>query len=73
MNYSEVILKFYPNTGFAIGETYESLVWMPETNIPKPTSIGRAPRTCNVYLQMGPKRRDMAIKDIRAINRQNHL
>ena len=37
MNYPQVILKFYPNIGFAIGETYESLVWMPETNIPKPT------------------------------------
>lgn len=36
MNYTQVILKFYPNIGFAIGETYESLVWHNET-IEKPT------------------------------------
>ena len=36
MNYADIILKFYPNIGFAIGETYESLVWDNET-IEKPT------------------------------------
>ena len=36
MNYFEVILKYYPNVGFGIGDTYESLNWTSET-VPKPT------------------------------------
>ena len=36
MNYIEVISKYYPNVGFGVGDTYESLLWTSET-IPKPT------------------------------------
>ena len=36
MNYIEVISKYYPNVGFGVGDTYESLLWTSKT-IPKPT------------------------------------
>ena len=36
MNYIEVISRYYPNVGFGVGDTYESLLWTSKT-IPKPT------------------------------------
>ena len=36
MNYLEVILKYYPGVGFAVGDTYESLEWYKNEH-PKPT------------------------------------
>lgn len=37
MNYFEVIKKNYPESGFGIGDTYDSLIWSSENNTPKPT------------------------------------
>ena len=36
MNYLEVILKYYPGVGFAVGDTYASLEWS-ENEYPKPS------------------------------------
>jgi hypothetical protein len=36
MNYTEVILKYYPNMKFGADETYESIEWY-ETEYEKPT------------------------------------